>query len=246
MKVFLLEDDLSQRQFFTQLIRRQIAFKDYPVTFFWATGSSFTLKKRLAKEVSPEDFLLFFLDLHLKNEEETGFSVGSFLKATYPNAKLVFLTTHEELMPLAFQYQLEALDFLAKENPQVETKLSQCLDTAFSRFQKENKQELLTLSLQGKLRQFILADILFFEASSKPHRLTLHLKNQQLDFYGRLKDIPSIHPQLLQVHQSYVVNRRNIQEYQVAEKKLLFINGETCFVSRSYEKMLKAILQQNF
>lgn len=62
---------------------------------------------------------IFFLDIEIKKEEKKGLEVANQIRQHNPSAVIVFVTTHSEFMPLTFQYQVSALDFIDKSlNPE--------------------------------------------------------------------------------------------------------------------------------
>lgn len=243
MEIYLCEDDPQQLQQLQTLITNQLLFKDYQPTFVLGTPDPQALLNFLQQRDLQEQDLLFFLDIDLKATLD-GLQLAQKLKAQYANGKIVFITTHNELMSLVFKYQIEALDYLEKGAEHLPAKISQCLDVAFQRFAKSDAVEHLVLQSQGKQLNLPLKEILFFESSVKAHRVTVHLYQRQVDFYGKIKDLPQLNPQFLRVHQSYVVNRQNIDYYEQKRHVLVMKNQEECAVSVRYRKELLRYLQE--
>ncbi|MCC9992476.1 response regulator, partial [Streptococcus agalactiae] len=57
---------------------------------------------------------LYFLDIEIKNDEQRGLEVAKQIRQIDLYAQIVFVTTHSELMPLTFRYQVSALDYIDK------------------------------------------------------------------------------------------------------------------------------------
>ncbi|HHJ7113798.1 TPA: response regulator [Streptococcus pyogenes] len=60
----------------------------------------------------------FFLDIDIKGEDKKGMEIAVEIRNRDPHAVIVFVTTHSEFMPVSFQYQVSALDFIDKELPE--------------------------------------------------------------------------------------------------------------------------------
>ena len=54
-------------------------------------------------------------------------------------------------------------------------------------------------------------DVMFFESSTKSHRLIAHLDNRQIEFYGNLKELAQLDERFFRCHNNFVVNRHNIE-----------------------------------
>ncbi|HDK4616728.1 TPA: response regulator transcription factor, partial [Staphylococcus aureus] len=74
-------------------------------------------------------------------------------------------------------------------------------------------------------------DIMFFESSTKSHRLIAHLDNRQIEFYGNLKELSQLDDRFFRCHNSFVVNRHNIESIDSKERIVYFKNKEHCYAS---------------
>ena len=72
---------------------------------------------------------------------------------------------------------------------------------------------------------------MFFESSSKSHRLIAHLDNRQIEFYGSLKDLSNLDDRFFRCHNSYVINRNNVDTINTKDRAVYFSNGEHCYAS---------------
>ena len=76
-----------------------------------------------------------------------------------------------------------------------------------------------------------------------PHRLLLTTEKQAIHFYGTLKEIESVDERLLRCHQSYLVNKMQVQKYDSRLKSLLLHSGKTVPVSRRLAGKVKSFLK---
>ena len=76
---------------------------------------------------SPEELLrclkeqrtqgIYFLDIEFPKESMNGFELGKEIRKLDSRGFLIYVTTHSELLPETFTYQLEALDYILKDDP---------------------------------------------------------------------------------------------------------------------------------
>ena len=63
------------------------------------------------------------------------------------------------------------------------------------------------------------------------NRLIAHLDNRQIEFYGNLKELAQLDDRFFRCHNSFVVNRHNIDSVDSKERIVTFRNGEHCYAS---------------
>lgn len=59
----------------------------------------------------------------------------------------------------------------------------------------------------------------------------LHLENEQIEFYGRLKNYEDLHKELYRCHKSFIVNKNKIKNIDSKERIIFLDNGEVCYAS---------------
>ena len=108
-----------------------------------------------------------------------------------------------------------------------------CLETAHTRLKllsKESNVDTIELKRGSNSYTFNMM-ILCFESSTKSHRLIAHLDNRQIEFYGNLKELAQLDERFFRCHNSFVINRHNIESIDSKERIVYFKNGENCFAS---------------
>ena len=89
------------------------------------------------------------------------------------------------------------------------------------------------------IQGILLFRIYTFCGIPKLHKIILHLENEHIEFYGRLKDFKEAHTSMYQCHKAFIVNKQNIEFVDHKERVVYFKNGETCFASARLIKGLK-------
>ncbi|HEL0021771.1 response regulator protein [Streptococcus equi subsp. zooepidemicus Sz35] len=232
MRVVILEDDMIQQRCLEKLIKElevkhQLLFQGLD-----CFGRPHQLLSAIKKNCGQQ---LFFLDIEIKNEDKKGLEVARQIRQINPDAMIVFVTTHSEFMPLAFQYQVSALDYIDKELPH--TEFVQRVETALLYAVRQNSETIAESAFYFTSRyaqvQVPFNDILYIETSSRAHRVNLYTKKERMQFTGTLTDILKQESRFLQCHRSFLINPRNVVRVDKIERVVYFRNGSSCLIARS-------------
>lgn len=239
MDIVICEDDLVQLERVKKTIENYAMMEDNGMKVVLATTNPNDVVSFLKNEKAD----CYFLDIDL-NHELTGIALGSQIREEDPITNIVFITTHAEMSYLTFIYKLAALDFIIKDNPDtLKEKVLSTLKEAHRRYlkigQKDSVQK-LQIKTAGRTQNIDFQDIFFFEASPDPHKVILHLENEHIEFYGRLKNIDDLHPDFYRCHKSAIVNKSKIRNIDSKERTILLDNGEVCYASA---RLIKGLLK---
>ena len=81
-------------------------------------------------------------------------------------------------------------------------------------------------------------DILFFETSPNVHKISLHCKNRQMEFLGKMKEVDG---RFYRCHRSFLVNKDNIREIDFQNRVIYMANGDQCLLSFRMMRGLKQL-----
>lgn len=239
LSIFICEDDLMQRKKLEKVIQRYILIEELDMKLQLSTGNPWELLAYL--EEHPVTAGVYFLDVDL-GVEMHGIQLGSKIRNLCIDGKIVFITTHSELLPLTFKYKVEAMDYILKDQPEeVEQRVKEALDQAHQHYTSERKtsDQRIRIDVGHQVRLFELSEVMFFETSPNSHKVILHLINGSLEFYGRLNEIEALSAAFLRVHKSIVVNQHNIIRVDRKKRIITFNNEETCIASIRQIKQLE-------
>ncbi|MGG2104617.1 LytR/AlgR family response regulator transcription factor [Lysinibacillus pakistanensis] len=238
MDIVICEDDIVQLEKVKEAIENYAMIEENGMKIVLAT-------------TNPDDVLLFvedgkadcyFFDIDL-NHKITGIALGSKIREKDPIASLVYITTHAEMSYLTFIYKLAALDFIIKDNPDtLKDKLLSTLKEAHRRYLKIGEQDNVKkfqIKTTGRTHNIDFQSVYFFEACTGSHKIILHLENEHLEFYGRLKDYEDLHEDFYRCHKSFIVNKIKIKNIDSKERIIFLDNGEVCYASARLIKGLK-------
>jgi two-component system response regulator AgrA len=246
LEIFVCEDDEKQRENIVEIIEGYISMHDYDLAFNAATSDPVELIERISKRKT--DFTgIYFLDIEL-NAEINGIALAAKIRKSDPNAKIVFITTHIELMYLTFDYKVEALGFITKGNKlKMKEQIADCINIAVERYLnlRNNFEQHIVVKTGSSSIKLAVSDVQFIETSEVPHQLNIHLKNRQLSFYGNISEMEKLNQNFYRCHQSYVVNTKNIDRIEKRTREIYMNDGNKCYASVRYLKGLLAKIEQN-
>lgn len=239
MKIIICEDDVVQLKNIQDIIGNYAIMEDNGMDIVLATTNPEEVMQYLKRNKAD----CYFLDIDLRHEI-TGITLGSKIRETDPITSLIYITTHAEMSYLTFIYKLAALDFIIKDNADVlKEKVLSTLKEAHRRYIKIGEQtELPNLQVKtmGRTYNIDFESIYFFQASTISHKIILHLENEHIEFYGRLKDYENTHESLYRCHKSYIVNKDKIEKIESKERAIYLTNGEVCYASA---RLIKGLLK---
>ena len=109
LNIYVLEDHFIQQNRIEEVIHTILKKNNIKVGDFEVFDKPNQLLDSITERGSHQ---LFFLDIQIKDDTKKGLEVAKQIRKNDPYASIVFFTTHSEYLPLTFQYQLVALDFI--------------------------------------------------------------------------------------------------------------------------------------
>ena len=240
MKIFLLEDELSQQirvEKHIAEIAKELEIKLEVIS----TGKITEFENYIQHS---EIHQLYFLDIHIQDNEYCGLEIAQKIREANPYAIIVFITTKSEFASITYRYKVSALDFIDKTLGEEEFKerISSAIDYTLEQAGTTIAQDAFTFESAMARVQVPFNKILYVETSPAIHKVILHTQEERLEFYASIADIEKADPRLYRCHRSFVVNPQNITKIDKEAKKAFFENGDNCLISRTkYRGLLEAL-----
>lgn len=201
-------------------------FENDPNQFnYEAFLSGESLLDHLKKEA--DVFQIYLLDVEM--EALDGFEVARFIREKDQEAIIIFITSHVEWMPEAFE--VNAFHYLIK--PIDELKVKQVLTKAME--QLSLRKMILQFMIQKKVYTVYLGDVEYFESMKR--KMILHLRNgDEHEYYGTMKEvIDKVSPQLFtQIHHSFVINMDHVQTK--SGETIVMQSGREIAITKKFHK----------
>lgn len=238
LNIFVCEDNVVQRRTIVQTIQNTILIEELDMQLVLDAGDPYVL---LEKIKDSQNTGIYFLDIDLSSNMN-GMKLAQQIRLFDPRGFIIFITAHSELSFMTFQYRVEAMDFVLKDNPgEMKVKIRECLLNAMERYtlQTNKTHKVYTIDVGGRKISVDYDDIFFFETSSNIHKVILHAKDRQIEFVGTIKELAnSLDDNFVRCHRSFLVNKSNIKEVNAKNRIIHFTNGETCLMST---RMMKQV-----
>lgn len=239
INVYICEDNEVQRRRVEGFVKNIIIIEALDMKLALSTSSPYEVIDQVKKNPGVG---LYFLDIDLQ-VKLNGLELAQELRKMDPRCFIIFITSHSEMSFLTFQYKVEAMDFIIKDDyDKVYSRVHDCIMNVYERYSslENNLQKNYIIKTNDRKMVVSYNDILFFETSANIHKIILHAKNRKIEFYGKLKDIEGqLEDIFYRCHRSYIVNTRLIKEIDYQEGIIHMVNGETCFASTRLLKGLK-------
>ncbi|NLS61947.1 LytR/AlgR family response regulator transcription factor [Lactiplantibacillus plantarum] len=239
IEIYICEDNIKQLNALAKYVNNYLLIHNADMKLVQVTSDP----NCLLRSISNEHRRIYLLDVGL-NSQINGIELASKIREHDMNSKIVFITTHVELAMTTFRYHLEVLDFILKDHPEkMQIRINQVLRLAEERINQDVHidREYIRVKSGEQMRALKIKDILFIESSVTPHKLTVHLFNSQVSYYGTIKDAENLAPNFFRCHKSFVVNKEHIQSINKKEQEIYLTDGEKIMCSLSAARILSTI-----
>lgn len=231
LKIFICEDNKDQRQKFESIIENFILIENYDMALQLSTENPFEIIDYLKSNNTSG---LYFLDIDL-HSDINGIQLAEKIREYDPRGFIVFITTHAEMSYLTFLYKVEAMDYIIKDNyNNIQQRISECIKNAHTKYRSKTSDlnKIFSIKADDKIINIELNEIMFFETSPTIHKVILHCKNRQVEFYGKMKEIEAKLPaKFCRCHTSFLINKDNVSEIDKKNRIAYMLNGEECLIS---------------
>lgn len=229
--IYICEDIQEQRSIIAKFVKTAIMIQEYDMKLRMSTDNPEELIEDLKKSKNTG---LYFLDIDLQSSKN-GLMLAKEIREYDPRGFIVFITSHSEMSFMTFQYKVEALDFILKDEPeQLQHRICDCIENVNRKYMKISKGNGKTITITRGGRKITLAcnDIMYFETSVNEHKLVVHTINKTIEFFGKMKDIEvEVGTDFIRCHRSYLVNKKNIKEISYTDKLIIMKNQASCPIS---------------
>ncbi|MCM1125164.1 MAG: LytTR family DNA-binding domain-containing protein [Lachnospiraceae bacterium] len=197
----------------------------------WYTGEA------LCNFLKRENILdLLFLDIELVSTD--GIKVGSFIREELEDVETAIVYISSKSSYAMNLFRIQPLDFLIK--PLSQKSIEDVMERSIKLYERKN--QLFEYSTKGYHFKIPYKEIIYFYSQNK--KINIVLKEKEVQFNGKLKDIASSVPHnFILIHQSYLVNLDFIVECSYEIMKMQ--NGALLNISQPYRKTVREQIMQN-
>lgn len=231
LKIFICEDNEAQKEKFESIIKNTIIIENYDMDLQLSTANPYEIIDYLKSNNTSG---LYFLDVDL-HYDINGIQLAEKIREYDPRGFIVFVTTHAEMSYLTFLYKVEAMDYIIKDNySNIQQRINECIKNAHTKYKSKTSDlnKVFSIKVDDKIINVDLDEIIFFETSQTIHKVIMHSKNRQVEFYAKMKDVENMLPdKFCRCHNSFIVNKDKINEIDKKNRIAYMITGDECLIS---------------
>lgn len=230
MRIAICDDEKQVRQMLKKKIEKMSPDMDIEL---FASG-----RELLLSGCHPD---ILLLDIQMPGEN--GMETARQFRGRNEKTVLIFVTALEEYVFDAFD--VGAFHYLVK--PIEDSKLCQVLKNAMAQVNQRavgkngssREESYIVVKTKGITRKILLNDIIYAEVFNR--NIVLHLKNEQIEYYGKLKELEAISGNaFFRTHRAYLVNLKYVTSYEAG--KVYMKDKEVLLSKPNYSEFVKAFL----
>ena len=186
---------------------------------------------------------IYFLDINLKSEMN-GIELGAEIRKLDPDAALVFVTTHDELVMDTFHLKLQATDYILKDSGNLRAQIGETLRVIESRygwFSGRPSAPRIQLKAGGFIHYIRKNDIYYVESKTNQHKLSVHLRSEMFTLSMPLKEAAKLLGEdFIFCRRGCLINPMHVIAIDQKAREIVFDNKERCQCSpRAWRMMME-------
>ena len=193
---------------------------------------------------------VYFIDIYLE-DNSNGLLIAKKIREKDSKAYIIIFTNHIEHTLRVFQYKLQVLDFIDKNEPNIENKVLNNLQYVLEHMENQKslpkQEETLLIKQKDGYINVPLDSIYFFETFTDKRKITLYTIDKKIEFSDTMTSLmEKLNDSFYRCHRSYIVNVHHINNISTNKKDLHIVltNDSKCLVSSKYLKGLLFLLNQ--
>lgn len=245
LPIYICEDNPSLLRRYQTIVNNILLMEEYDMKLQAAvTGPEELLQE--ARQYQSENnnksgFYLLDIDL---NTDIDGFELAKRIRSFDSRGFIVFITTHSEMAMLTFKHQVEAMDFILKEESwNIGPRIHGCMEAALSRYNTFSEVAMISFK-SGSNTVYIEQDnILYITSAAMSHKVQIMMKNGWKEFYSSLNDCEqNLNEKFIRCHKAFIVNTKHVASVDRKALTITLSNGETIIAStRGINRVLNFI-----
>lgn len=176
---------------------------------------------------------IYFIDL-----ENDGLNIARTVRDLDPLGYIILLSQENFDCKAIFNKKISALTLIHK-NDSFDFELIDVFKYIARRYKQVRKIDNV-IEIQSKPNQltFVINEIVYFEASSLPHKVWMYGHHRDIEFYGTLSAVEHASEQFFRVHRGIIVNIANIDYIDDSSRVIYLSNGDNVRYSQRSRKIL--------
>ncbi|RHW48558.1 DNA-binding response regulator [Bombilactobacillus bombi] len=234
MNIYICEDDPSQRKEITTIIKNYIFIENLDMQVVLSTANPHQVLQCLDNQQG-----ICFLDIDF-HSDLNGIELVSQIRAKDSHGYIIFITTHDEMAFETFKYQVAALDFILKDQGDLQSNVRKVFQTIKQQLAIDAvDNKVIAINLNDRVLYLNLNSLTYVETASN-HKLLLHSTDKESLVTGDLKELEERLPDnFFRCHKSFLVNLDYLDYIDKKQNLLRLKTGASCLIARRKIKLLE-------
>jgi len=240
INIIISEDNIYYQNMIQNYINRSIKDTKLNAKISLISDDPYAIIK-YASESNANTTNIYFLDIIYDKHKTNGILLGKEIRKHDPYGYLIYITSHLQYASDIFQFKLEALDYIYKEDADLKDRITQCFEIIK---EEEGKRQVkptrhrMLIKSGTTYYNIPLEDIIYIE-SSIHRKIRVHTIDQSIEYYNTLNDIQyDLTDNFFRTHRSYIVNTKYITDIDAKNGEVIMQNNDRCLISKSLMKEL--------
>lgn len=189
----------------------------------------------------------YFLDIDFGQKHMNGLELAQMIRKTDPNGHIVFVTTHEEMLPSTFKYMVSALGFVYKDSDNVTDEINDCLLRVSELISTPAPlTQLLSITSSDSFAHSLdIEKIICIECSKGTHSLRVFLTNGSYDIRSTLSDILSqLNDNFIRCGRSVIINKAYVTSVSINRVVTMSNGARFRYTADDFAEFSKSIKQK--
>lgn len=228
-EIYLCDDELFWIEQMEQAVSDFMMGSDWALTVACRASAPQELLEQLSRHRTSGG--IYFLDINLKSEGN-GITLGAEIRKLDPEAVLIFVTSHDELVMDTFRLKLQATDYILKDNGNLRAQIGETLRVVESRYGRcagRLSAQRVRLEAGGFIHFIIKNDIYFVESEKNQHKLSVHLRSEMFTLNMPLKEVAELLGEdFIFCRRGCLINPLHVTTIDHKNREIIFDNRERC------------------
>lgn len=243
-QIYICDDEPVWIEQMAQAITAFMVSSDWAVTILCKSTRPETLLDCLLQNQTLNG--IYFLDISLK-AEINGIALGARIRELDPEAVLIFVTTHDELVMDTFRLKLQAADYILKDSGDLNSQIGdtlRALELHYGNSAGRPSAPRIQLTTGSVFHFIIKDDIYFVESQKNMHKLFVHMRSEVFTAAMPLKDMAEqLGDGFIFCRRGCLINPHHVVKIDPASRHIEFDNQERCSCSHRAQKAIMERMQ---
>ncbi len=229
--IFICMDSSNYRKEVRNLVESIIRTKGYHMKVLTDTNDIMCTKKQIEKSKNSG---IYFLGIKEETQTEK-IDLATYIRKKDKSGVIIFLSNSYNMAASIISHRIEAMTYMVKEeHSQWKNQIDKCLLQANEKIGiRGYNSDIFIIEKSSEIIPIGYDNIIYFQASSTPHKVQICTKDKSIEFYGTLSKIEGrLNKNLFyRCHKSFVINLTQVEKLDKDKKVVRMNNGSECFIS---------------